>query len=629
MAAARLRSIRRIRIRAGYAAPDKAPLTNRSGGNGILLNRAGHGTEARVINLRLWRVVFATVPLAALIAMFSLRAPPEPLGNPIPPDSFDAAQTFSLAKQLARSAPAPRPGSRSDRALGELVQARFEALEGAEIAEQRFDARWDGDGVELRNVIGVLPGDSERQIALIAGRDTATGDGAATSIAATATLIELASAFSGATHSRTLVFVSSDGASIGAKGARVFVEDYSDAPQLDAVVVLSSPAARRPQGPHVVPWSTGSQSTAAQLEATAGDLVARETGFPPGNPSPASDFLRMSLPSGLGEQAPLVSSGLDAVRISSIGEGANPDSDGGASSLSGSRSSLDRFGRATQAVLLALDAAERPLEHGPSSYLRIAGSLLPAWAVALLALALLAPVGLVAGAGLASTASSPAEALRSLGWVAGRVTPYLAWLVALYALALIGVVPSPPFPFEPAAEAPGVVAWFGAAVMVAAFALTWRWQRPITQPPAACLRSAPGAALSLAALVPLLLLPWNPYAALLVALGLNFWLPAASARTRGIAAKAILVLLGFVPLLVVVVDLGYRLDSGWLTGWDVVFMVADGQIGLGVSLLMVLLAGCGTAIVALAAPLRTQRRSGPGIRVRRHLPSRPGGSASA
>ena len=277
------------------------------------------------------------------------------------------------------------------------------------------------------------------------------------------------------------------------------------------------------------------------------------------------------------------------------------------------------------AACLPQTLRELELQIGAS----LAGSLLPAWAVALLALALLAPVGLVAGAGLASTASSPAEALRSLGWVAGRVTPYLAWLVALYALALIGVVPSPPFPFEPAAEAPGVVAWFGAAVMVAAFALTWRWQRPITQPPAACLRSAPGAALSLAALVPLLLLPWNPYAALLVALGLNFWLPAASARTRGIAAKAILVLLGFVPLLVAVVDLGYRLDSGWLTGWDVVFMVADGQIGLGVSLLMALLAGCGTAIVALAAPLRTQRRSGPGIRVRRHLPSRPGGSASA
>ena len=123
------------------------------------------------------------------------------------------------------------------------------SIPGAAIAEQRFEGSFRGDEVELRNLIATLPGESERQIAVLAPRDAADGSGALTSIASTAALLEIANGFSGSVHNKTLVFVSTDGSSIGALGARRFVRDYSDADRLDAAIVLSQPAAPQPRPP--------------------------------------------------------------------------------------------------------------------------------------------------------------------------------------------------------------------------------------------------------------------------------------------------------------------------------------------------------------------------------------------
>src|SRR6185295_5125466 len=106
-------------------------------------------------------------------AMFSLADVPPALQPSLPPDAFDASTASSLAKELARSAPDPRPGSDADKSLGELVKARLSSIQGVTLAEQRFSSSFDGHDVDLRNLIATLPGESERQIALIAPRDVA------------------------------------------------------------------------------------------------------------------------------------------------------------------------------------------------------------------------------------------------------------------------------------------------------------------------------------------------------------------------------------------------------------------------------------------------------------------------
>lgn len=534
-----------------------------------------------------------TIPIALAIAMFALESPPGGLKPPVPPDGFDTGLTAELAQEMAGSASEPRAGSESDRILGELVEARFSGLQGVEVAEQRFS----GGGEELRNVIAVLPGNSERQIALLAGRDVASGSGASTSIAATAALVELATVFSGSTHQKTLVFVSTDGASIGALGAQRFAADYSDADKLDAIVVLSDPAAAEPRQPLVVPWGTTPRSTAFQLQQTAADLVTRETAIASGNEGPVSELGRLVFPSGFGEQAPLVGSGIDAVRITSTGE--RPS----VSSEPLDEETLSGIGRSTLALLLALDAEDRQLEHGPTSYIGVAGNLLPGWTLALLALSLLIPTAVVASVSLSAAASRPSQALAAVAYPLRRWTlPPLIALFSLYFFALVGLIPDLAFPFVPGTVSPGVGGWIGISLVALIWAGSWllfsRRRRSLVS---ADPDTAPAGALTLAVCSVLLLWPVNPYLALCLAFAPLAWVFAASPKRQSRRSRVAFVLLGLLPLGAALIELAGRLGWGWDLGWSLVYMVADRQIGLFPVLVILSTLSAGIAISGLPA----------------------------
>ena len=100
----------------------------------------------------------------------------------------------------------------------------------------------------MRNVILTLPGSSERTILVLAHRDSAEGPGAATSAAATATLLGLADDLGRSRRTKTMIFASTDGGSDGAEGARKLIEDLP-APGRDRRGDRDLPARRRgPRG---------------------------------------------------------------------------------------------------------------------------------------------------------------------------------------------------------------------------------------------------------------------------------------------------------------------------------------------------------------------------------------------
>jgi hypothetical protein len=559
-----------------------------------------------VIDFRLYRLALLAVPAAAIVAMFSLRGVPSPLPEGIPPDAFDPATAVPLASDLAEKAPYPAPGSAADDALAERVEQTFTSIEGATVSEQTFDASFRGNDIELRNLIATLPGDSSRQIALIAPRDVARGSGAVTSIAATAAMLEIADSFSGTAHRKTLVFVSTDGSSIGALGAKRFVRDYSDAGLLDAAIVLSQPAVADPSPPLVIPWSTGPQSTASQLADTANATVSEETDVPAGDEGPLGDLFRLALPAGLGEQGPMIEAGLPAVRLS--GEGELPIEPSQDTPESFSSDSYDRFGRAALSLILSLDASSGAVEHGPKAYIGLAGNLLPGWTIAMLALALLLPVAVAAGSGLLTAADSPWAAGRALAWSALRAVPFTGALVLFGGATLVGLMPSPDFPFDPGTAGLGAGGTFAAIAALLAYCAIAFFMRPLRPPPARILAAATPAALLIATLATLGVWAVNPYLALLVALGLHAWLAAAAAAVGGRPAAAGLVLVGLLPLCALVGNLAGRVEAGLGVWRDLLLMVADGQIGPWVALLGCLLAGSAVAIVA-AAGGRTARPS--------------------
>ena len=553
-----------------------------------------------MIDLRIWRAALLGVPIALIVAMFSLTEVPEPLGSTLPPDAFDPDAATNLARELSSSNPEPVTGSDADAAVADLVESRFTAIPSATVSEQVFDAEVDGEEVELRNLIVVIPGQSDRQVALIAHRDVARGEGTGTSLAATAAMLEIANGFAGSPHRKSLVFVSTDGGEAGALGARRFIRDFSDADQLDGIVVLSQPASPAPSLPLVVPWSDGLESTAAQLDETAAEIVSDQADRPAGDEGPLRDLFRLALPSALGEQGPLIESGVDSVRISSSGELAPEPGSADATELN--RDSIDVLGRSALSLMLALDSAgERP-EQGPETYLRLAGNLLPGWTLSLLALALLAAPLATAGAGIARSAHSPVEALAGAGWTLLRAAPFALALALVYAFAFFGLIPSPTWPFEPSAESLGTGGKIGVAIALLALAVSAFLLRPLLPPAPTIAGVAPAAALLVAVLAGFGVWWVNPYMGLLVAIGLLAWVPAAAGVGRTRLGTAGLIVAGLIPVIGLVADLGARLEAGPGVIWDLLMMFTGGQVSDRLALFGSVLLGAGLAIVAVTGP---------------------------
>ena len=384
-----------------------------------------------------------------------------------------------------------------------------------------------------------------------------------------------------------------------------FIRDYSDAGLLDAAIVLTQPAAQHPTAPLVIPWSTGAQSTASQIDETANSIVSRQAGTPAGDEGPLADLFRLALPAGFGDQGPLIKAGLPAIRLSSAGE--LPLDPGKDTTDDFNTDTFSRFGRASLALILALDASPGAVQHGPSAYIGLAGNLLPGWTIAMLALALLFPVALAAGAGIAASARSPVEAGWGFLWAGLRAVPFLGALLIVGAATLVGLMPSPDFPFDPRVEALGLGGTISVIVAILAYCTIAFFLRPLRLPgPRAAATAAPAAVL-LACLAALGVWAMNPYLAVLVALGLQAWLFAAT-RPAGRAAIAGLILLGLVPLVALVANLASRFDAGLGVWHDLLLMLADGQIGVSLAVLGCLFAGSGVAIIALGP--RPQRPSG-------------------
>jgi hypothetical protein len=552
-----------------------------------------------MINLRLYRATLFLIPIAILAAMFTLQSIPDGRGSSTAPDAFDGTSAAALARQLARQAPNPRPGGAGDDKLAQLVTQSFSQIPSAQVAEQNFGGSFNGDDVDLHNVIAVLPGTSDRQIVLMAGRDAARGPGAGTAAASTATLLEIARQFGGSTHTKTLVFVSTDGTDIGAQGARRFAGDYSDIDQVETIVDISQPAFDRPHQPMIVPWSSGPQSTSIELTRTAGVALADETDFKAADEGAFSELSRLAIPANLGEQAPLVEQGFDAVRFSSAGERPLPPSLDDVAHVSAD--TIGPFGRAILATTLALDASPAPLEHGPDAYIGLAGNLLPGWAVAMISLSLIMPLLLVALAANIRAARRPDRLVLAGGWVLWHSLPFVGATFLFWLFGLVGLFPQPAFPYDPGRYTPGLGAEIVLCLVLAGLVAGLVAIRAVRPPPE---RMAPAAAPACAAVIAIGgLAVWfaNPYLALLLAPALHAWLLLTAESTAvGSLLAAVITLVGLVPLFVAISGLTHRFGVGWEVFWQLLMLLGDGQISFVLAMLGCLLAGSALASLALA-----------------------------
>ncbi len=565
-----------------------------------------------MIDFRLYRAAFLPLVVSVVVVLFALQVPPAPVPPVVAPTEFNQTGAARLATRIAEQAPDRTPGSEGDAAIAGLVQRRFEAVRDGQVAEQRFTGSFDGKDVEQRNLILTLPGQSQRRVVVLASRDSAAGPGAASSAAATATMLELLNEMQTSRRTKTLVFVSTDGSGDGALGAREFAAHYPERELIDGVIVLWQPGSAKRSPPALLDTSDGPQSASAGLVRTAQRVLADQAGVKPATGGPLGELARLAFPSGLGDQAVLIQRGINAIGLSSAGERPLPVSEDQVSGLS--PATLGDFGRAALLLTATLDAAAQPPGHGPDAYVDLSGSLVPGWALALLALTLWLPAAIASTVGLRRAVRHPGQVGWALGWSASRGLPLAAALVLLYLLALVGIVTRPTFPFDPAGFSIGPGEVVVMALLAAGAAAGYRTLRG-WRVPAGLREDAAGPGLgAVSALAVLVAWLANPFAALILVPAAHVWLLDARDRPLPWPAVAAGAALSLAPLAAALASLAGRLGMGSAAPWQLLLMVADGQIGFVSMVALCALVGSLIGAIALAARRRAstaaRRRQG-------------------
>jgi hypothetical protein len=553
---------------------------------------------------RIYRAAFLPALLAVVVGMFSLQSRPPAVPQALAADVlFDGHVALSGTQRLAKAYPDRRPGSAGDRQAAAQVAATLRAQHFAVTVD-----RFGSDGDSLVNVVGRRIGESPRELVVVAPRDADRVPDAAGSAADTASLLEIARTLGGRLTQKTLVLASIDGSTLGSAGARRLAAQLAGSGPVEAIIVLSDTGVAKARGTLLIPWSETTARSGLRLQRTIGESLRLE--LPHGGAGRSSaapaQFARLAFPLGIGDQAPFLDQGFDALRVSGSGElppasQPAPDAD-----------RLGIIGRATLRTLFAYDA-DGQVSEPPPSFLLIGQKLLPRWSVALLAASLLLPL-LVASIDSFARARRRREPVGPwLRWIAAGVAPFIVALVVAEFLVLVGQSPdAPPVPLPPGTH--GLDGSAGVALGICAlfFVLAWVLARPrLAGSVPAADSPAAGAALALVlSLAALAVWVVNPFAALALAPALHIWLlvtasPVPPPRPLGVA----LVVSGLlVPLLIAVTILD-RLSLDPLAGlWYLFLLVTGHHVGLYTSIVGAVLLACFAAAMRIALARRPQRR---------------------
>lgn len=548
---------------------------------------------------RIYRAALLPALLALVVAAFSLQAAPRASTTTLAPDAFNGARAFRTLEGLAAEFPHRRPGSAGDRALADRVAAVMRSS-GFEVSTREVDAGTIDGTRTLRTVIGVRPGLSSQRIVVLAHRDAAASPATA-DLSGTAGLIELARVFAGRTPHKTLVLVSTSGGSGGAAGAADWAEHRVGPGPVEAALVLGDLAGDRLRPPLVVPWSDGDAIAPLRLRRTVEEAMRTELGRGPGETRGLAQLARLAVPLTVGEQGELGERGLPAVLISAAGER------GPGAETSVSESRLQGFGRAVLRSVTALDETVDPI-GAPHAEVLLRTKVVPAWAVRLVAAALILPVLFAAVDGFARARRRREHVAMGTVWALSSALPFVLAIAIAFLLRLAGLIAAaPPAPVPPGALPLGAAGAAALALLAAVLVLGFRLLRPRAMRAVGVRvdRSAPGAAVALLVVVcVLVVVVWasNPFAGLLLVPALHLWMVAVAPDVRIPRAAAVaLTLAGAVPLVLIAVYDAAQLGVGPLgLAWTAVLLVVGGHVGLVSALAWSLLLGCFGCVLAVA-----------------------------
>ena len=528
--------------------------------------------------------------LPLLLLAFSVFRPPA-LQAPNLPHAFDATQAAAIASDLAESYPDRVPGTPGAKGAAAWFRSALHAY-GFVVRPERFAATIQGHRTTLVNLVARRPGLSPgKEIVVMAHRDdSGVGNGLDDNASGTAALIELARSYAPTPVAQrislpySLVFLSTDGAAEGARGAAQFAAAEQGLQNIIAVVNLDSIGG--PRSPRLVFGGNTARSPAPGLVETMRAALAQEGRGDPARPSGLQQLVALAFPFDPYEQAPFVSRGIPAVTVTTAGSRPSDAPHGTA------RLDVGHLGVIGLAVQDTVDAMEQgvSLATGPTSYVFLGQRLIRGWAIEIVLVAMLLPF-LAAAVDLFARCRRRririAPALRSyrsrLGFWAWVGAVFLAFGALGFWGSADGRAPSLTSVAWPASALLALVFLAGAGWLVARSRLLPR--RPIR--PEERLAGHSGALLALG-VVGLLVAATNPFALIFVLPSLHAWLWLPQMQTRHPAARAGVFLAGFLGPGYLVWTFATHYGLGWDAPWYIAELFAVGHaplpllvIGLG------------------------------------------------
>lgn len=542
------------------------------------------------MNGRLYRGTWLLVGLPLLLLAFSV-ARPSALQAPNLPPAFDATTAASLAKDLALRYPDRTPGTPGAKGAAEWFRRALKPY-GFDVRPDRFTASIRGKQTTLVNLVVEKTGLTPRAaIVVMAHRDGAGADGGLIDNASgTAALIELARSYAPTAAAQrvslpySLVFLSTDGAADGVRGAAHFAAEPGARQNILGVINLDSIAGHG--RPRLILNGSTPRSPAPGLVETVRAALAQEAGGDPARPSGLQQLFGLAFPFSPYEQAPFVSRGIPAVTITTAG--ARPPEArrrGGSLDLR----HLRVIGLATQD---AVDAMEEgvSLAQGPTSYVFLGQRLIRGWAIEIVLVGMLLPF-------LAGAVDLFARCRRRRIRIAPALRSYRsrlgfwAWTGGLFlvfgAFGFWGRGGGNPPSLD-------TVTWPGAAliVFVALAAGGWVVARSRLLPrreirPEERLAGQSGALLALG-VAGLLVAATNPFALVFILPSLHAWLWLPQVQTRHPAVRAGVFAAGLAGPFYLVWSFATHYGLGWDAPWYLAKLFAIGYaplpmflIGLG------------------------------------------------
>jgi hypothetical protein len=546
--------------------------------------RSRPGSLERPVNARLYRGTWLLVGLPLLLLAFSV-AKPQALQPPNLPPAFDGATAASLASDLASRYPDRRPGTPGARGAEAWFRQEL-APYGFEVRADRFTATIRGRPTTLVNLVAEKAGLSPRaEIVVMAHRDNsgAPGGGLDDNASGTAALVELARSYAPTAAAQriklpySLVFLSTDGAAEGARGAAHFAAAPESRQSILAVVNLDSVGG---QGrPRLVLAGDSARSPAPGVVETVRSALARVGGGDPSRPSALQQLLGLAFPFSPYEQAPFVSRGIPAVTVTTAGA-RPPDTP-----KPGERLDVRHLGLVGLAAQNTVDAMEQgvSLAQGPASYVFLGQRLIRGWAIEIVLVAMLLPF-LAAAVDLFARCRRRrigiAPALRSYRSRLG----FWAWVAALFlvfdALGFWGRgggsrPPSLTGVSWPSGALIALAVLAGAGWIVARSRILPR--RPVQ--PEERLAGYSGALLALG-VAGLLVAATNPFALVFVLPSLHAWLWLPQVQDRHPAVRASVLAVGFAGPVYLVWSFATHYRLGWDAPWYIAKLFAIGYAPL-------------------------------------------------